>query len=86
MISVFNRLGTGQLCQGYIRLLTSLLDQLDLTVFSLPSLLLSLLLRRLLLLAGPQAAPSRPLAGCAPGRTSPRTWPPSTPPGWSSTP
>ena len=58
MISVFNRLGTGQLCQGYIRLLTSLLDQLDLTVFSLPSLLLSLL-RRLLLLAGPQAAPQQ---------------------------
>ena len=59
MISVSRRFGTGQLCQGYIRLLTSLLDQLDLTVFSLPSLLLSLLLRRLLLLAGPQAAPQQ---------------------------
>jgi hypothetical protein len=57
--SVSQRFGTGQLCQGYIRLLTSLLDQLDLTVFSLPSLLLSLLLRRLLLLAGPQAAPQQ---------------------------
>ena len=62
MISPSGRFGTGQLCQGYIRLLTSLLDQLDLTVFSLPSLLLSLLLRRLLSLAGPQATLAGPQA------------------------